>query len=73
LLSLAAEIFPDRAVELFDTLEHAAELTWTEGLLKKGNSLCHGITGNAYCLYSLSKAWKKRSEKSEKTLKEFCL
>jgi len=31
------------------------ELVWKKGILKKGYSVCHGISGNAYCLYALFK------------------
>lgn len=41
------------------------ELVWKKGILKKGFSLCHGITGNAYFLYTLyrytnNKMWLQR-------------
>jgi len=38
--------------------EAAAEFTWKYGLLKKGFSICHGVTGNAYVflhLYAVTK------------------
>lgn len=31
----------------------AGEVVWTRGILLKGNSLCHGITGNTYFLHTL--------------------
>lgn len=31
------------------------EIIWKKGILKKGNSICHGISGNAYALYALYK------------------
>ena len=33
--------------------EKAAKCIWQRGILKKGNGLCHGITGNAYHFLSL--------------------
>jgi hypothetical protein len=33
----------------------AGELVWQRGLLKKGPSLCHGVSGNAYALARLYK------------------
>ena len=33
----------------------AAELTWKEGLLLKGNGLCHGIAGNGLLLHSVAR------------------
>ncbi|CAJ0572591.1 unnamed protein product, partial [Mesorhabditis spiculigera] len=36
-----------------EALLRAGELIWTEGLLKKGPGLCHGISGNAYALLSI--------------------
>ena len=43
----------------------AGEIVWTDGILLKGNSLCHGINGNAYFLHSLYRytkdlKWKHR-------------
>ena len=35
----------------------AAELTWHQGLVKTGNGLYNGITGNAYVLHCLSRAY----------------
>lgn len=29
--------------------EDAADVVWARGLLRKGNGLCHGVAGNAYC------------------------
>ncbi|CAI2367935.1 unnamed protein product [Moneuplotes crassus] len=31
----------------------AGELVITKGILKKGNNLCHGISGNVYCLMNI--------------------
>jgi len=44
----------------------AGEIIWSKGLLKKGNGLCHGISGNSYALYNLYKntgdlKWKFRA------------
>lgn len=33
--------------------EMAADVVWSRGLLKKGNGLCHGVAGNAYCFLAL--------------------
>lgn len=46
--------------------ELAGECTWKKGILKKGNCLCHGIGGNAYCLMTLYRKtknpkWKYRA------------
>lgn len=37
----------------------AANVVWQRGLLAKGNGLCHGITGNAYCFLALYRATKE--------------
>lgn len=29
--------------------EDAADVVWARGFLRKGNGLCHGVAGNAYC------------------------
>jgi hypothetical protein len=44
----------------------AGEDLWQKGILKKGNGLCHGISGNAYFLHSIYLAtsdtlWKNRT------------
>jgi len=33
----------------------AGEAVWNQGLLRKGNGLCHGISGNAYALHTLAR------------------
>lgn len=45
--------------------EKSGELVSSKGILKKGNNLCHGISGNIYCLFNLYKAtgdikWRTR-------------
>lgn len=48
-----------RAYEIFGEpkylawAEMAAEVVWSRGLLRKGNGLCHGMAGNAYCFLAL--------------------
>ncbi|CDW91116.1 lanc-like protein 2 [Stylonychia lemnae] len=49
-----------------DSLFRAGELIWEKGLLKKGNGICHGISGNAYALHSIyrltnDEKWLNRS------------
>ena len=46
--------------------ELAGECTWKKGILRKGNCLCHGVSGNAYCLMTLYRKtknlkWKHRA------------
>ena len=36
--------------ECLDAAERCAFVVWTRGLLKKGYSMCHGVSGNAYAL-----------------------
>jgi lantibiotic modifying enzyme len=33
--------------------ELAADVVWMRGLLRKGNGLCHGVAGNAYCFLAV--------------------
>ena len=33
----------------------SAELTWTQGIVLKGNGLCHGISGNGLLLHSVAR------------------
>ena len=49
----------------------AGELIWEKGILLKGNGVCHGITGNAYALFSLYKA--TQSQKWLGRAYQFCL
>ena len=52
----AAKLYQDN-IELkksyIDAATKAGEGTFKFGLLKKGNGLCHGISGNGYMLHSL--------------------
>lgn len=43
------------ATRLYQAAVKSAELTWTNGLLLKGNSLCHGISGNSMLLHSMAR------------------
>eukprot|EP00826_Nyctotherus_ovalis_P061298 TRINITY_DN8706_c0_g2_i1.p1 TRINITY_DN8706_c0_g2~~TRINITY_DN8706_c0_g2_i1.p1 ORF type:complete len:443 (-),score=98.90 TRINITY_DN8706_c0_g2_i1:158-1486(-) len=52
--------------EYFNAALKAGNATWQQGILLKGNGLCHGITGNAYTLHTLYRGtgddkWKYRS------------
>jgi len=63
-LYLIAWKFYEKDEFLNFAVEHG-ELIWKKGILKKGFSLCHGICGNAYCLYALykfsnQKVWLER-------------
>ena len=40
------------AKRLYEAAMKAAEGTWVNGLLLKGNSMCHGISGNGLLLHS---------------------
>ena len=33
----------------------AGEVTWQQGILLKGNGLCHGISGNSLLLHSIAR------------------
>lgn len=63
----AIETFNFEDVEFYsETLFKAAECTWVNGLTKKGYGLCHGISGNGYCLlsmyrYTKDEMWLKRA------------
>lgn len=37
----------------------AANVVWQRGLLAKGNNLCHGIAGNAYCFLAMYRVTKE--------------
>ena len=57
LLCLSATKYPHLQELLITTAERAAQITWDQGLLLKGNSLCHGIAGNTYFLHSMARKW----------------
>ena len=57
----------EKALEYQKIAEKAGDCIWKFGLLKKGISLCHGISGNAYSLMQLYnaygvEAWKKKAQ-----------
>jgi len=39
-----------------ESLLRTGEVIWHKGLLKKGNGICHGISGNAFALHSIYRA-----------------
>lgn len=51
LLVRAYEVF--REHKYLAWAEMAADVVWSRGLLRKGNGLCHGVAGNAYCFLAL--------------------
>ena len=58
----AAFQFPLLKDRLLECALKAGENTWQQGILKKGNGLCHGISGNAYMFHSIYRCLKKLSE-----------
>jgi len=49
-----------------EAIKKTAELIWEKGLLKKGNGICHGISGNGFALHSMfrftnDQKWLERS------------
>jgi len=49
------------AQKLYRAAMKAGELTWQYGILLKGNSLCHGISGNGLLLHSVARWHNLRS------------
>lgn len=65
---LQRKLLEDIDLKLSKANEEAGKLVYKEGLLTKGNGLCHGIPGNAFVflkLYSLTKEreWLKKAER----------
>ena len=56
------------AQRLYGAAMKAAELTWSEGLLLKGNSMCHGISGNSLLLHSVARWHNRQSQDKEAPL-----
>ena len=52
---------------LISVIELIGEYIWLEGLLSKGNGLCHGISGNGYMLHNVYKTFDKLSLKEPET------
>lgn len=50
---------PELAKKLLEAAELAGTLSWNEGLLLKGNSLCHGIAGNGLLIHSLARFYHR--------------
>jgi hypothetical protein len=48
--------------KLFEAASKCGKLTWEQGILYKGNGICHGITGNGYMLHCLYRAFKRLSQ-----------
>ena len=66
MLMLASELFPDHEKSCFEAAMAAGDLTWKQGLLLKGNGLCHGISGNGYLLHSLYRGCLRLSKDESK-------
>ncbi|XP_074031807.1 glutathione S-transferase LANCL1 [Leptinotarsa decemlineata] len=50
------------------------DVIWEQGLLKKGYSLCHGVSGNAYCFLELFQTTKEEKHLYRATkFAEWCL
>lgn len=58
-LFLAAWNFYEKNDDFLNEANELGELIWQKGILKKGFGVCHGIVGNAYCLYALFKHTKQ--------------
>jgi len=66
MMAIAVEIFPEEEGRLIKAANLVGEKTWQYGLLLKGNSLCHGISGNGYLLFSLSRMYEFLSSEENK-------
>ena len=65
LICEAAVFWPDKAESYLKVAELVGDLIWTEGLVLKGNGLCHGIAGNAYMLHCLFRVYNKFQQESK--------
>ena len=65
MLTAAIDLFPSMQTKLLAAATRAGEITWKEGLLLRGNSLCHGIAGNGYMLHTLFRTFNKLSRASD--------
>ena len=53
MMIVASEVWPEHKARCLLMAEKIGDIVWKEGLVKKGNGLCHGISGNGYLLHSL--------------------
>jgi hypothetical protein len=53
MLTAAIDVFPHMKDECMKIATIIAKLTFKFGTKDKGNSLCHGVAGNAYMLHNL--------------------
>ena len=54
----ASEIYGDEKYQRL--AEEAIEETWKNGILTKGNNLCHGISGNSYVFFQMYQNTRKQ-------------
>ena len=57
MLCEAASFYPEKKKAYIKIAESIGDVIWSEGLLLKGNGLCHGIAGNAYMLHTLHRVF----------------
>ena len=62
------EMHLNLAKRLYQAAMKAAELTWQEGLLLKGNGMCHGISGNALLIHTVARWHYTQSQQTEELL-----
>ena len=60
-LLLAKKIFSNEDLKklCFESAQRSANYVWKYGIVKKGNGLCHGISGNAYSFLNMFKETKE--------------
>lgn len=74
------KLFKDN--KYLECIVSAGNHIWAKGILRKGNGVCHGISGSSYALYHIYKItndeiWKKRSicmalATNDKDIQEIC-
>ena len=63
------EINQVMAQRLYRAAMKAAEMTWQQGLVLKGNCLCHGISGNGLLLHTVAR-WHKAQESHQQEFEQ---
>ena len=66
MLTEAMWVFPRKQEKLLEIALKAGEITWQFGLVRKGNGICHGISGNGYMLHCLHRAIERLAKQADK-------
>ena len=64
LLLESINIFPNLRDRLLKAAIEAGTATWEKGIIRKGNGLCHGISGNGYILHCIYRTFLEEKRRA---------